>query len=308
MQQFTSLGRALDFHYPTNRAIILLVLTVVGAAMLAGVPGGTAFQAGLAVFFAWALARELDPDHELAALLAAGLSLVALSWAGVPTGGGLFWLLLVVRLLNRTTGLRATRADSLLVAGLGLSRLDNWGYGILTLAAFLADSRLSPPHPRQAAFAGLSALAMVLLALGPGYTLPTASSQEAGMFALGLGLLLGPVFLEARKLRSVTDYTDETLDSRRVRAGQGLAVLAGLQVALWQGLPGLLSMLPLWTAVVGAILFGALKVLAGRLPSGNQGSAVECDSVRNDGLLAPELSEPRRTLVGRRGAWIGRPG
>ena len=76
--------RPVDWNYPTNRLIILLTLGVLVLGTLYQlILGGLGFvsalgwgaSTGLAVFVCWALTRELDPDDEYAAFVAAGLYL-----------------------------------------------------------------------------------------------------------------------------------------------------------------------------------------------------------------------------------------
>ncbi|MGD8968241.1 MAG: hypothetical protein PVI07_12095, partial [Anaerolineae bacterium] len=136
----TSINRAIDFNYPSNRAIaIVTILVVVGGAFSELLSGGGwgesilwGVNAGLSVFLTWALCRELDPDHALSAFVAVGLALVGLVLWGLPRLAVILWMIMVMRIVNRTTGLAAGLLDSLAVLGLGswLSLEGNWGYGV----------------------------------------------------------------------------------------------------------------------------------------------------------------------------------
>ena len=72
---WSGIGRPLSFKYPTNRAIIIIVaLVFVLGTLIKLVVGDSfitsvfwAFGAAATIFFAWALARELDPDVPTAA-------------------------------------------------------------------------------------------------------------------------------------------------------------------------------------------------------------------------------------------------
>ena len=122
--------------------------------LLAHTPPGrasvTAVVTALAVFLAWALGRELDPDRDGAAFVAAGLALLA-SWTlGRPSILGLFLILLSLRLVNRTVGPRARALDSLLVFGFALFVVarGEWLPGAVAGTAFLLDGLLRPAHRR----------------------------------------------------------------------------------------------------------------------------------------------------------------
>ena len=269
--RYSSLARSLDPDYPTNRAIIILSLLItLSGTLIHGIrsmawieSAGQGVSAGLTVFFAWALCRELDPDHELPAFVAAGLATLGLL-AGVSPGLlAAIWLLLIVRVLNRTSGLAATRWDSLAVLGLvaWLILQSGWEYALVTAAALLLDGRIRPRHPPHTALAALSILAAGLallqdpgdgvLAIGP------------GMIGLGVSALYLPVILRSADLQSAGDRTGEPLLGARVQAAQGIALLAGVLLAFWRGTTGLILMLPLWAAVLGASAYWVWETLSG---------------------------------------------
>ena len=118
-QNIISLGRSLDPGYWTNR-IVIAASVVAGA--VAGAYGGVtgvggkdiavmAFGAVFSVFLPWALARELDPDNEKAALVAIpfGGASYALWGTHVIIGG--LALLLCIRITNKSTGIQITYGD-----------------------------------------------------------------------------------------------------------------------------------------------------------------------------------------------------
>lgn len=121
---FTSIGRPVDPAYRTNR-VLLIVLPLAGL-LSAGVasvqdigsgPLSAAFSGMLTAFAAWALTRELAPDDNGAAFVA-----LALAWLlNVAFGARLvlllFVALLLVRMVNRSTGLPLRLLDTLGVFG-----------------------------------------------------------------------------------------------------------------------------------------------------------------------------------------------
>ena len=248
LNDFTALGRSIDFSFPTNRAIALLVLvTALAGAALHG-DAGQGLQDGLAVFFAWALARELDPDHDMSAFVAVAFLLVGLLLWGVPLQG-CFWLLLVIRVVNRTTGLTATPIDSLIVLALALTLRQNWGVMAISSVAFGMDAVLAPAPRRQFLFAAVGLGLTVMLVIQNG---PVVFSGAAALFALLLSL---PLLVTSREVTSLTDATDQKMQPLRIRAGLFVAALAGVEMALWSGAPGLLALMPLWAAVLGTATY-----------------------------------------------------
>ena len=271
----TSIGRAIDPKYPTNRAILVLtvLVTVIGglAQLLRGIgllEGGLwGIRAGLAVFLAWMVCREFDPDHDLSAFVAAGLALVGLLWWDPPNLGALLWLALVMRVVNRTPGLPATVVDALAVVGVGgwLAWQGNWGYGVVTVLALILDGLLPPRNRQAVAFVSLGVAAAAIVAVWQGKMWGLGGpSVRDGARALAMGIVSVPLIVASRRVRSVGDETGEPLTPLRVQAAQVLAVLAGVQAAVWDGAAGLASMSSLWAAVLGAAMYWVWGAVGGR--------------------------------------------
>ncbi|UFP96238.1 hypothetical protein [Gloeobacter morelensis] len=272
LSDLTAIGRPVDLSYPTNRAIALLAaVTTFGGSvfqLFMGAPwlqsGLWGLTAGIAVFLAWAIARELDPDKDLAAFVAAGLAMVGVALWGLPNLAVLFWLLLVVRVVNRSTGLSVQWSDSLAVLALGswLAFQGNWAYAALTAVALWLDSQLMPANRGQVAFAAVGA-ALTLLALVFGEAAPNAGiSLAAGAVAMGLAAVFLPVLVGSSRLVSVGDEDGETLVPIRVQAAQALALAAGIEIALWSGVAGLTAVAPFWAAVLGTAAYRWLHAFA----------------------------------------------
>jgi len=262
----TTVGRPVDLSYPTNRAIAFAsFLVMVGAALLQRLLDANwirsamwGVQAGLSVFLAWALCRELDPDHDLSAFVAAGLALGGLLLWGLPRLTVLLWLILVLRVVNRTMGLPAGILDSLTTLGLGiwLSLEGNWAYGFVTALAFLLDSQLPIRTPRQLVFAILGALGTTAAAvLGEDFPWDGGLSAWGVLVALGASAAFIPVIIESRDIISIGDRTGEPLEPVRVQAAQVIALVVGLETSLLGGIPALGSLVPLWAGILGASLY-----------------------------------------------------
>jgi hypothetical protein len=266
MSDVTALGRLPDPRYATNRAIMALALAIGtagaiyqwlrGTAPLEGVNWG--IGVGFTMFLAWALGRELDPDHDLSAFVGAGLSLVPVLLLEAPSLMVSLWLLLVLRLVNRTVGIPARPLDSLGVLGLGgwLTWQGDWIVGLVTAGAFLLDGLLPPPLRYHLFVSGLAFVAAVVLTVfqgglvkgsGPTMAVAISSLAMAGLFLV--------VIATSRELQAVGDATGEPLHPRRVQAAQVLALATALLFAWWAGAAGVHAMLPLWAAMLGTGLY-----------------------------------------------------
>jgi hypothetical protein len=268
----TTAGRPVDLSYPTNRAIaVASFLVMVGAALvqrlldanwIRSVMWGA--QAGLSVFLAWALCRELDPDHDFSAFVAAGLAVGGLLLWGLPDLTVLLWLILVLRVVNRTMGLPAGILDSLTTLGLGiwLSLEGNWAYGVVTALAFLLDSQLPIRTPRQLVFAVLGALGTTTAAvLLEDFSWDGGLSVWGVLVAVGASASFVPVIIESRDIISMGDGTGEPLKPVRVQAAQVIALVVGLETSFLSGIPALGSLMPLWAGVFGASLYWLYRTL-----------------------------------------------
>ena len=276
ISDITTLGRTpIDPSYPTNRAIAALALvpTVTGAisrllscaALLESVLWG--IGAGFVPFLTWALGRELDPDHDLSAFVGAGLVLIAFLPPDMPSLVLILWLLLVLRIVNRSVGLAAKPLDSLGVLGLGawLAWQGYWLVGLMTAVAFLLDGLLSQPLRYHLFVSGLAFVITVAIAIfhgemtmesGPTMPVVIASVVMVGLFTI--------VIATTRKVEAVGDATGKVLNPRRVQAAQVLALLTGLLFAWWAGASGMMAMLPLWTAMVGVSLYRVANLFLSR--------------------------------------------
>jgi len=264
--RITSIGRPVDPAWPTNLAILILSLTVVlVVAAFRMVFGGLAFLpalvagafAGGSVFLAWALARELDPDHDLAAFVGALIALLAWELLGSPRFASLVLLLLGLRIVNRTVGPPARPLDSialLLLAGWVAWRGD-WITTFVVLIAFLLDGTLRPEHRIHLAAAG-AALALTGVAVSrAGIPAELSGPDLPSVLALALLLPFLRILERSRSLRTLTDVGALPLVAKRVRSGQALGLLAVLLSVAAYGLEGLEALSPLWAAMVGCGLF-----------------------------------------------------
>lgn len=275
IRRFTHIGRPVDPAWPTNRAIavITLVVGVISGIVLVlssdlGVldAAATAFKTAAAVFLAWALTRELDPDHQIPAFVATGLALLGIAITGTtPPLLPMFWLLLLLRVVNRTTGRAPRASDVLLVAVLGalVTATGHPVAGAATGAGLWLNHRLDG---RPSLYIPGLALALVLisfLALMAGFGdsgMAGAAAPHWGLLlaAVGASALFVAVSMRSGAPASLDDEGAAPISAHRLRLSNGLGLITGILIISFAGREGFAAFIPFWAAVVAVGLQGLL--------------------------------------------------
>ncbi len=273
LYRFTSLARPVDPAYLTNKAL-LIVLPILAAASasvaalmdIGSGPLSAAFSAALVAFVAWALTRELAPDYNDVAFVA-----LAIAWAGnlaldmrqVLLG---FVALLLVRLVNRSTGLPFRPFDTLSVFGLCLFAAVNTEQPLILLVAALAfalDAFLDRPL-RVHHVASLGSLAAFIWLQQFGYDLMAADLTVRDWSLLGASAIgLGFVIFASPVPVSYCDTSPDRLDRMRVNGGLIVGLLLAIQAVVTNG-PSAWLETPIWVCVIAVLLSGVRAAVVGR--------------------------------------------
>ncbi|OJF94643.1 hypothetical protein [Alkalibacterium sp. 20] len=107
----------MNFSYKTNQLIALLaaLAAAFGWALIGEISAG--LYIGIGVFLTWALSRELDSKHQYSAFIAAAFSLLNLLHYENVQLIIIFWILLLMRMVNGITGKELTVFDIYSVLG-----------------------------------------------------------------------------------------------------------------------------------------------------------------------------------------------
>lgn len=283
VESYSALGRPLDPGYTSNRGIVLFSLVSLAGAVLVEALRGRpilsaivfGFVAAVAVFFGWALARELDPDHDVSAFLAAVIAFAGV-WVAYPPGLlVLLLILLLLRIVNRSTGMASRPIDSAVVALLAafLTWGGAWYLGVAAAAAFWLDARLRPSH-RPQYYVSVAMLVVVVAygaTNGDGFALTSEIWAGGAIWAVAVVPLLAtltmiPLIGASRSVRSFADQGGDRLNPERVRAAQVLALAIGWGAVFTLGWAGLKEILPLWAALIAC---GLWSVQAQRSTAGD---------------------------------------
>lgn len=258
VSRFSGIGRTLDFKYVSNRIAVYLSLgcLILGSGMqwLQGRGAAAAlfwgFRAAASVFLAWALARELDPFRHFPAIAASGVSLTGVFLWGLPDLGLLFWMLIGIRILNRTTGLKPKMFDIAFYAGLGMwmAYMGHWEAHLLTILVLsmngLWDKDKKSYVMAAAAAAGISVLLVFNV---PPWSFSPFIGMAFGAAVVGAAIF-APAIIQSSKMQSSGDKLGYKLKPIRVQSAQIFAALFWLVHAMLEGSSGLMALFPLYAA------------------------------------------------------------
>jgi hypothetical protein len=272
-RRLSTVVRLFDPSLASNRFAVVAFLGVLGAAFALDVSGGddsaaqaagAALRAALAVFLAWAIARELHPDLPLAATVAAAAALPILL-SGEPRLGAVVAMLFAVRVVAGTTGREPAALDLVGLPALAAYSARSPGGVVagLALAGALALAALQeqPRRPWALASAVAAAVLVVAVAVQQGTIAPDPQAPTALQWGL-LGMAApaaASMLLRCPAPTSVGDLSGMLLSAARLRDARRLAVVAGIVTLGWLGGAGIPALVGLWAAVIGLGLTTAAR-------------------------------------------------
>ena len=260
------LGRIIHPKYKSN-LILMIIIPVLGIiagaySFFTGNEIRIAFQAGfwmgLAVFQAWAVAREIDPDNDWSAFVAVAVMVIAMFVLDFPVYAiiDLVMMMLFLRLVNGIIGVKISRNDAIkmLVLVLIVAFFDNWILGLVAACGFLLNAIMSQPERSHLAFAGVAVLIVIvrgIVNLGP----MGSMSPPYLIVTIPIGIFYIVTMFANRSVSTKTDIKSMPVDIKRVRAAMALGLIAVIILALWRGDAGVLAMSPLWAAMLGISIY-----------------------------------------------------
>lgn len=265
MQHFTHLGRPIDLRHRSNRHALAVGAAALGAVLavhlgrtgVSSAAARAAVIAGIGSFLAWAIGRELDPDRSRTALIGAIASIATTLWLGEPSLSLLAAGLLTARVLLRPSG-RAPRLIDLagliaLGAYLG-TQPGGWGAGLVLAFAVARDRQL----PGETA-AWSRTTAALIAAFVTGVTIRTAelvwmSPSIGGWLVIAVGILASVATPPDKLLSTRADYSESTLEPRRLASARRVTVVGLLAAGVVAGQAAIVGTAPAWMAVCSVAL------------------------------------------------------
>jgi hypothetical protein len=240
--RYTSIGRPLKPAQSAHKAVLVLMLAgaLVGAvsAWIDGLPVLQLLQRALSfmliAYGSWALARELDPDDQIAAFIGMAAGMFAALVVDAPGLLIVFTTLALARMVNRSSGLAARKSDSfviLLFVFLVMYLTDSPFYGIVAGIAFILDGSLREPLRHQWVF-GLTCFGGTIVYMvdhDTGFDRIAAPESLFAWMSLLFLLIFALNTLLLKKVHSKGDANEKKLDPGRVRGAMMTGLFAAVQ-------------------------------------------------------------------------------
>jgi len=263
----SALGRPILWNYASNRFAV--IASAVGAVILAitrlvgdrPVTIGNVVGSFGALFLAWAVARELDPDENLSAGVALLLAFVALLQFGFASLWLVGGVLLGTRLIVGTVGVSVRWGDvgvlTVLAAYLGYRHASWIVIAAVTVGAVVSGGRRRAVVGLPVAIGGV--LGLVVSDVPAGLGLPSGATLVAlvGVVASVVILWSGPAPV------STTDLHSRSIDRHRLLAGRVASGLSVTVVSLQTGFFAALS--PVAAALLGAAVVRLVQLTQAEL-------------------------------------------
>ncbi|MFW6370042.1 MAG: hypothetical protein ACOC10_02420, partial [Bacteroidota bacterium] len=217
------------------------------------------------LFLTWAINREIDPDYDYSAFLAVGVALFpAFLWEN--TGFLiLFWILPVLRIINKSTGLHSKISDSIFIvlfSGALAWSIDP-AFILFAGMAFLADAFLPLKNKTQIYFAGASFILFFLI-----FMLTERTNDPYLYHSLTLPVLIGcsvlfiPVIFLTRNIKTQGDYSEMLLEASRLRFAGWFVLFLATYITLFHGINGLVMMLPVWASIAATSIYRYIVLMS----------------------------------------------
>lgn len=265
----SSLTRGLNFDFFSNRYVLALAAVSMFVAFIYQLLKGDLASmfwsvpyVGVYSFLVWALAREIDPDHNLTAYISSALSSVLLVFMPVYFNQALLLIFLLVvlsRMISRINGNKASLIDSILLTTLTLTITvigRNFLVPLFTSIAFLFDFLLIGSNKRAGIFTLINGLISLYFVYNHGASISQHRLVGEHFFLI---LYLVVVFLVyalfiGRSVQAQDDLNNTKLEDRRIFSVRILFLWTTAVLSIQGGTTALAGLAGLWIILLTAPL------------------------------------------------------
>jgi hypothetical protein len=262
-----TLGRTIDRKYLPNQLIIsITIFSFIFASLIQFFIINNILEAiflgiilSIITFLSWALNRELYPQEEYAALAGVILFIITLPWYDVFPLIILFliWFIIILRLINQTTGLKPSIFDRFLILLFTVinSYFFSWIFLVFMVIIFLLNYKFTKEKYDLFFILIGIILSPVLI-----YFQNIFYNQDSLIILSGLLIfLLLTIFVILMWLDSdinvVGDYSNKKVPFNRIFSAQIISVFLIFGYILWFGDKSILLLLPVWCLFFCSVIF-----------------------------------------------------
>jgi hypothetical protein len=251
--------------------VVVSIITIASGSMYSIIVGENityavifGFAMGVSVFLAWALSREIDPDNDYSAFVQMPFTIWAMLYYGIPNIFAILFILHLLRIVNRSSGLSATWFETVVwfLFGCTLLYLGDYIAGLAMAAAFLLDGLLRNPVKRHLYFSAASLILTIVWFYRTGHFTFMENIAMWEMISAGvITLAFIPVIIGSSDPVSFLDTGDEKCDGRRFQSAQILLLFTAIAYMVLVGHDALRLTTPLWTVLIGVTGYRYYKMM-----------------------------------------------
>jgi len=265
-----TLARGLDPTYLPNKILILLLpflfILSIGWSFILGQTLTQSIISSviqlLLVFLCWAIARELDPDHDYAAFFSLPLLFHPLVF-GKENILILFWFVIALRILNQTTGKRVSSTDMIGFVFLTLLSV------ILSSAVLLIPLAISVILLSSLLSKNQSNHLLLSLPLFPSFLLfllitpETLTFLRPSLFTIAFiafsSILMFFITATTHEIQCTGDFSPQHLSVKRTQSAQIMGLLCVLLLSVFHD--GIWFVYPIWVAIIGIGVYRIISII-----------------------------------------------
>ena len=268
---FFTLGRTIDKNYLPNKLIIsITIFSFIFASLIQFFILNNLLEAiflgfilSIITFLSWALNRELYPQSEYAALASVILFIITLPWYDIFPLIILFllWFIIILRLINQTTGLKPSILDRFVILFLTIinSYFFSWIFLVFMAIIFLLNYKFTKDkYDLFFILLGIILSPVLIFFQNIFYNQDTLTFLSGLLIFLLFAIFSILMWLD-RDINVIGDYSNKKVPFNRIFSAQIISVFFIFGYILWLGDIIILLLLPLWCIFFCCIIFSVFR-------------------------------------------------
>lgn len=216
-------------------------------------------------FFCYLLTAEILPEYPTLQTISGAVATLLTIIYGTGDVILIFWLLMILRLLNRSSGLTATMFDHLLIISLTywIAKPGYWLYPAITAFIFFLESKLPYGNSRSLYSAGFAFLLIISI---PAIEKPPSDIPIDWFILMVVTTLLYTSVVKQTDLTKMLDeHSNKPLNPLHLQSAQIIILIISFICAWYYGNVVMQSFLPIWAVMLSTGLYTSSKFISQKL-------------------------------------------